>query len=143
MLMDCPWLCYSPSLYKAYCESCWLFSDRSHSHFRTEWIDGIKTWKNLSQKLRLHEKSVCHIQAMMSRTQLINSQTIDRELQLQISDEASYWRRVQQRIFKTILSLVSGGNTVRGHDESIQSSNPGNFAEFDLIMKELLHDEKN
>jgi len=42
------WLCYSVRLNKSYCETCWLFADRSYSKFKSDWIDGINDWNHLS-----------------------------------------------------------------------------------------------
>lgn len=52
------WLCYSVILDKAYCESCWLFSDRTHPYFKSNWIKGINDWRHLSQKINKHEISI-------------------------------------------------------------------------------------
>lgn len=35
------WLCYSVILKKAYCESCWLFTNRNNLNYRYEWMSGI------------------------------------------------------------------------------------------------------
>jgi hypothetical protein len=35
------WLCFSPSLKKPYCHTCWLFADRCNPNLQWQWIDGV------------------------------------------------------------------------------------------------------
>ena len=48
--IEVSWLAYSPRLDCAYCEPCWLFADRSDPHFHPAWSNGVRKWKELSQK---------------------------------------------------------------------------------------------
>ncbi|KAL5246018.1 hypothetical protein ACI65C_013426 [Semiaphis heraclei] len=34
------WICYSVVLDCVYCVTCWLFADRNHGHFKSNWISG-------------------------------------------------------------------------------------------------------
>jgi len=40
-----------------YCESCWLFADRKHSYFKSNWINGIDDWQHLTLKINKHESA--------------------------------------------------------------------------------------
>ncbi|CAK6980756.1 hypothetical protein F7725_013470, partial [Scomber scombrus] len=49
-----PWLCYSPTLDCAYCEPCWLFSDRSAPFYSDAWVKGVRDWQHLSARIDSH-----------------------------------------------------------------------------------------
>jgi len=142
------WLCYSIILDKAYCENCWLFSNRQSSHFTPEWIEGIDDWQHLSQKVKTHEQnSLMHLEATKTRVIWIKNGTIDKELENQISNEAKFWRNILTRIIKIILSLTAGNTALRGNESKQYSE--GNFlrtvkllAEFDPVLQTLLNDKE-
>jgi len=145
------WLCYSVILDKAYCESCWLFSDRTHPYFKSNWIKGINDWRHLSQKINKHEISIQHIEAVKLRTIWVKNQTIDQSIEDQISKEAQQWRDILTRLIKIILFLTAGNTALRGNEgkSTSTSMNEGNFirsvrlmAEFDPILHNLLYTEK-
>lgn len=145
------WLCYSVILDKAYCESCWLFSDRKHAYFKSNWITGINDWQHLSQKINKHQMSIQHIDAVKLRTIWVKNQTIDQSIENQISKEAQQWRDVLTRLIKIILFLTAGNTALRGNEgkSTSTSMNEGNFirsvrlmAEFDPILHNLLYTEK-
>jgi len=84
---------------------------------------------------------------MISRAQFSKHGPIDKELQQQLENAAGYWKRVLERVFKTILSTTSRVIGLWGHDEHLEAPNPGNFlrtikllAEFDPLLKDLLND---
>lgn len=139
------WLCYSVELNKSYCESCWLFADRNYPYFKYSWIEGINDWQHLSQKIAKHEKSIQHIEAVKLRTIWIKNQTIDVNLEKQISVEAKFWRDVLTRIIKIILFLTAGNTALRGNEGKGEKACEGNFlrtvrllAEFDPVLSTLL-----
>ncbi|ODM87435.1 Zinc finger MYM-type protein 1, partial [Orchesella cincta] len=105
---------------KAYCETCWLFANRSSPQFRPEWILGVSDWQHLSQKISRHETSLSHIQAMRDRMN-----------------------------YEENRSIKSANNPLRGHTEKTGDPNPGNFlrevkllAEFDPVLKDLIYDKR-
>ncbi|XP_060846286.1 zinc finger MYM-type protein 1-like, partial [Rhopalosiphum padi] len=137
------WLCYSVKLDKVYCETCWLFVDYNHRNFKSEWVEGIDDWQHLSQKIISHEISGPHLDAMQLRLVWTNNCTIDKELEVQISNEAKYWRDVLGRIIKIILSLTAGNLALRGNET--KQFCEGNFlrtvklfAEFDPLLRTVL-----
>jgi len=70
----------------------------------------------LSQKIISHEISGPHLDAMQLRLVWTNNCTIDKELEVHISNEAKYWRDVLKRIIKIILSLTAGNLALRGNE---------------------------
>jgi len=73
---------------KVYCESCWLFADRKHSYFKSNWINGIDDWQHLTLKINKHESSIQHIEAVKLRTIWTKNLTIDQSIEILISKEA-------------------------------------------------------
>jgi len=113
-------------------------------------IKGIKYWQHLSQKIAKHEKSIQHIEAVKLRTIWIKNQTIDVNLEKQISVEAKFWRDVLTRIIKIILFLTAGNTALRGNEGKGEKECEGNFlrtvrllAEFDPVLNTLLTVEEN
>ncbi|KAL4153502.1 hypothetical protein QTP88_001335 [Uroleucon formosanum] len=109
--------------------------------------EGIDDWQDLSQKIISHEISGPHLDAMQLRLVWTNNCTIDKELEVQISNEAKYWRDILKRIIKIILSLTAGNLALRGNET--KQFCEGNFlrtvklfAEFDPLLR-TLHDKKD
>jgi len=146
------WLCYSIILDKVYCESCWLFADRKHSYFKSNWINGIDDWQHLTLKINKHESSVQHIEAVKLRTIWTKNLTIDQSIEVLISKEAQKWRDILTRLIKIILFLTAGNTALRGNERKLSETNPseGNFiravrllAEFDPVLNSLLLTEQS
>jgi len=145
------WLCYSVDLNRVYCETCWLFADRNYPKFILNWINGLNDWQHFSQKIKAHEISIQHINAIKVRILWVKNQTIDKQLEEHISLEAKYWRDVLTRIIKIILFLTSGNTALRGNEGKSGTSreDEGNFlrtvrlvADFDPVLNKLLSDEE-
>ncbi|XP_060864291.1 zinc finger MYM-type protein 1-like [Metopolophium dirhodum] len=146
------WLCYSIILDKVYCESCWLFADRKHSYFKSNWINGIDDWQHLTLKINKHESSVQHIEAVKLRTIWTKNLTIDQSIEILISKEAQKWRDILTRLIKIILFLTAGNTALRGNERKLSETNPSeeNFiravrllAEFDPVLNSLLLTEQS
>ncbi|GFS77237.1 hypothetical protein TNCV_3758251 [Trichonephila clavipes] len=41
------WLCYSTRLHVAYCQVCWLFTDRTNMSFKEAWCKGVNDWQRI------------------------------------------------------------------------------------------------
>ena len=130
---DRSWLCYSDATKKVYCFYCKLFATDSSS-FSSH---GYNDWKNASQRLLAHEKSLTHLNAVQKFSNMKCSKTrIDHELDQQISAQTMYWTSVLERIVEVIKFLSERGLPFRGHDEIIGSKHNGNYlGALELIAK--------
>jgi hypothetical protein len=140
------WLCYSPILDKAYCQPCWLFSDRRRPGYQSIWSEGVRDWKHLSEKITSHEKSQGHLSACLTYEQWRLHGCLDEELESQIQREKHFWRQVLDRMLNVTLTLAMCNLPFRGHHESLDGrGNPGNFiaivqllAKYDPVLEQLL-----
>lgn len=131
-----------------YCETCWLFADRSNPLFKMNWIDGIIPDKNVCGKIQSHEICQSHILAIISKNQfLINPLELSLLKQMQV--EENFWCSALRRIFNIILTISSANMALRGHRDSIvDSKHTGNFfrivkllSKFDETLKTLINDD--
>lgn len=133
------WICYSKSLDLVYCQPCWLFCTSS------SWANGMNDWKHILEKIKLHEKSLSHINACLTVDRWEKNNTLSEELKSQISVEVGFWRQVIKRIINVTMTLGFQNLSFRDHNEKIDSENRGNFlavidllAIYDPILSELL-----
>lgn len=140
------WMCYSPKLNHCYCEPCWLFGDRSRMKF-SKWIDGTSDWQNLSTKIKRHENSATHLESCAVYDSWKKNETLDKNLESQIRNEESYWRKVLYRLIDIVCFLAKQNLAFREHRESLRSGQmkAGNFlalvelmAKYDPVLKELV-----
>lgn len=126
------WTCFSTLTGKLYCFHCKIFQ-KSRSSF----YHGYSDWKNAWNRLKDHEQSSTHMDAVLKYT-LMTSKTdlIDVDLKKQIEKEKEYWRILLKRIIDVIKYLVKRNLSFRGSDEIIGSVHNGNF----LGLIELLAD---
>ena len=137
------WLEYSPMKDCAYCYACRQFSlpSTSESVFTSE--SGFSNWKKAMYKeagFKVHEKSDSHITAMLAwsehkRAALTDASVlnmINKEYKKKVEENRSYIKTVAE-----VLLLTATQNMAqRGHCESEQSDNKGNFLEvLEMIAK--------
>ena len=92
MEIERQWLCFSPTMKKPYCQSCWLFGDRSA--MQKEWANGVSgNPKNFGVKIKAHEKTQSHLDASIAFGRWKAGQRIDRVHEQSISTEATFWRK--------------------------------------------------
>ena len=110
--------------------------------------------KHLSERLKLHENNIQHITNMNTwidlQIRLRKNETIDKNIQEQISKEKIHWKQVLIRIIAIVKCLAKNSMSFRGTHERIYEDNNGNFlsliemiAEFDLVMQEHIRRIKN
>ena len=133
-----PWLEYSISKDKAFCFPCFLFYDTS-TKYDAFIIDDCQHWKYVfcdkKCPFALHEGSHSsfhnfHNVAMVKRSNLKDpSRHIDKRMNAQSSHQVLENRlRLKTSIVATKW-LAKQACTFRGHDESVNSLNRGNFIE--------------
>jgi hypothetical protein len=139
------WLCYSRKLDSVYCEPCWLFGDCTKLGNEPAWAKGIRKWKSLTSKIRMHEDSDGHAEACVVFDRWRLHKTIDEESEKQVLKERNFWRQIVHRVVNVTLTLTTCGLAFRGHREQLGNVNSGNFlsviellAAYDQVLKELI-----
>ena len=139
------WLCNSRKLDSVYCEPCWLFGDRTKLGNEPAWARGIRKWKSLTGKIRVHEDSDGHAEACVVFDHWRLHKTIDEENEKQVLKERNFWRQILHRVVNVTLTLAMCGLAFRGHREKLGDVNSGNFlsviellAVYDPVLKELI-----
>lgn len=137
------WLCYSTKFDAVYCEPCWLFSKELQDNWRTR---GIRDWRGLSKKIKVHEKSQHHVQSCCIYEKWKHNETLDKNFEEQIRYEANFWVQVLERLVNITLVLSKNCLSFRGHRESLEEEYNGNFltqvhllSKYDNVMKQVLN----
>jgi hypothetical protein len=111
---------------------------------------GFNDWKNPSY-ITQHENSEKHRDCLMD---LFTRKTvlgrIDTQLELQYLDRRNYWRSVLHRVVSVIGFLSERGLAFRGTDETVGSSNNGNYlgvleliSKFDPFLAQHINEHAN
>ncbi|XP_024164484.1 zinc finger MYM-type protein 1-like [Rosa chinensis] len=129
---DWPWLEYSEELDKAYCFSCFLF-DNYPSHHPAFTECGFQGWKNVMSKQsgilgHVGGLNSPHNATMHKWETLRNpSKHIERVISTQLSQEVANNRLRLITSIESVRLLAHQGCAFKWRDESIDSSNSGNF----------------
>ncbi|KAL5854183.1 hypothetical protein ACOSQ4_003985 [Xanthoceras sorbifolium] len=139
------WLEYSPSKDAAFCLPCFLFAKPGGpgpygSNAFT--LDGFRNWKKVNDGTRCvfkkhvtEEPCSAHNVAVQSCNDLMNQGChIDKAINRQISEQIMNNRLRLKSSIDSIRWLTFQGCAFRGHDESLESKNRGNFIELLKIL---------
>ena len=138
--MKFPWLEYSISKDKAFCFPCYIFHDKP-SRNEAFVVDGVQNWKYVGCEKKCpfaqHEggHGSSHNDAMLKWSNLKDpSKHIDKRLNAQSSQQILENRlRLKTSIVATKW-LAKQAYAFRGHDESVNSLNRGNFIELIKLL---------
>ncbi|CAH1114521.1 unnamed protein product [Psylliodes chrysocephalus] len=125
------WLEYSIRADSAFCYYCRLFaSERKGCAEETFLRTGFKNWKKATEKFKKHGKSSSHRKATIF---FLEKKPAGASVACQIDifhkECVKKNREYLNFIFETILFLEKQGIPLRGHNESADSKNRGNFLE--------------
>ncbi|XP_042380071.1 uncharacterized protein LOC121972472 [Zingiber officinale] len=132
------WLEYSPSTNNAYCFYCFLFlNDVNSSNISALVNEGFDNWKRVNQgktcAFLAHIGSAASSPHTMCERKAENlmrpSQHIDNVMRAQSKEEKEKNRLHLRTSIVTVRWLALQGCAFRGNDESLSSSNRGNFLE--------------
>ncbi|XP_065654640.1 uncharacterized protein LOC136081267 [Hydra vulgaris] len=106
---------------------------------------GVRHWRGLSKKIKIHENSQQHIFACCIYEKWRHNETIDKNIEEQIRYQSNFWVQVLERIVNITLALCKNSLAFRGHRESFDNEYNGNFltqvqllAKYDNVMKQVL-----
>ncbi|XP_065659033.1 uncharacterized protein LOC136083560 [Hydra vulgaris] len=106
---------------------------------------GVRDWRGLSKKIKIHENSQQHIFACCIYEKWRHNETIVKNIEEQIRCQSNFWVQVLERIVNITLALCKNSLAFRGHRESFDNEYNGNFltqvqllAKYDNVMKQVL-----
>ncbi|XP_042437244.1 zinc finger MYM-type protein 1-like [Zingiber officinale] len=130
-----PWLDYSKAKNSAFCFPCYLF-DKCSSKYVTFTHEGFQDWKRVKERKKCpfaqHEGNMnsLHNFAMKKWNNLVDSShRIVKVINKVTSQEILSNRLRLKTSIESMKWLAMQGCAFRGHDESIHSTNRGNFIE--------------
>jgi len=129
------WLEYSIKKDAVFCFICYLFKKGTGSDTFT--VDGWKNWNIGEKALRKHMGSKAHIAAQERYIGFTNPKVaIDYNIEKWSDEDLRLYKKRLTYSLRCIKFLLHQGLVFRGHDESEESSNRGNFIELLKFLTE-------
>ena len=129
------WLEYSIKKDVVFCFICYLFKKGTRSDAFT--VDGWKNWNIGEKALRKHMGSKAHIAAQERYIGFTNPKiAIDYNIEKWSDEDLHLYKKRLTYSLRCIKFLLNQGLAFRGHDESEESSNRGNFIELLKFLAE-------
>lgn len=147
----CEWLTGSTVRNKLFCWFCLLFSDDSENNVWSKL--GHSDLKNLQRSIERHGRSKSHLGAsikfkLFGKLNIVNS--LDqghRQTIIDHNEKVKENRDILKRLLDAVMFLCFQELPFRGHDESVDSDNRGNFEEllcfisrYDSKLEKFLND---
>ena len=127
---DYSWLEYSISKNAAFCFVCRHFGDNNSNSDSMYRKDGFKVFRKGPAKFKEHSLCQTHKTAELSyQNRLVLTESCASQLNSQHKKKVQFNRKYIEAIIETIIWLSKQGLAFRGHDESENSKNRGNFLE--------------
>ena len=140
------WLEYSRARDAAYCYPCRLFTTESGRYWETFTKNGFCDWKHALGKdgfISCHDHCKTHMQAMVAWQEYIKNKASGTSIADRLDAARSQLIAANRHYLKTILQILLVCSqkeiALRGHDESMKSTNKGNFLE--ILNLVASHDE--
>lgn len=141
------WLAGSAELKRLFCWPCVLFATQSNSSVWSK--TGFDDLKNLSRGLSFHDKSLAHIDSkckffIMKKQNIATVIDTARKIELEnFNAKVKENREIIRSLIFVTMHLCMQEQPFRGHDESADSLNRGNFREeLSLVSRKDFHLKK-
>lgn len=90
--------------------------------------EGTNDWQYVSTRLNEHESSIEHLNSVVRHSMFVHNNPVDvNDIKLCSNTKVAENREIMKVIFEIVIYLARQNIPFRGHDESLTSSNRGNF----------------
>lgn len=134
-----PWLEYSVSRNTAHCCSCRHFGGHLNKSDKA-FLFGFSNWRKGKGKLKKHARSSIHKNTVISWQEYQETAREGMTVEVKITDKSRSEQQITAnrhyvgRIIDVISLCAHQDIPLRGHDEAVASTNPGNFRRiFELL----------
>jgi hypothetical protein len=131
-----PWIEFSEDTNKIYCFICLNFRNRFDEVSSDPFYDGFNNWNKTDEKCKIHEESNAHKLARnRHKDKIIKLSTSKNNVNNQISKIVGKNREYLHTLFKALMYICYQNLAIRGHDQSENSTNKGNYLELIELLK--------
>lgn len=97
--------------------------------------EGTNDWQHISTRLNEHESSIDHLNSVIRYSMYVKNNRVDvNDLRLTSNTKVAENRETVKVIIEIIIYLARQNIPFRGHDESVNSLNRGNFLQLDKLL---------